>query len=162
MFEDFARVEYPKNIADNAMPQNTIYYYVGYTFLNALSNYIKPFYVIGIERYENWDETDLNKEIQKLADDFHTNYLRSFFDDVILLGESDVSYWYLWIDKDVSDCFIGRFSKEKITKEKMKKDVIEHFKQCKKECNCKPTEDIECITGRYIELPLPRVWWSCG
>jgi hypothetical protein len=143
--------EYPDNLSETGVPQDTLFEYVSNTFLNGLINYVEPFFVCVVERYKDWDEENIDfKKWDKIASEFHTNYIDIMQDDdIILLAESKNSWWYFYSDGDVSDCEIGRISKEKITKKEFQLKLIKHIKY-----NCFNDKE----NGRYYELPLPKGW----
>jgi hypothetical protein len=151
LFEDGA--DYPSNEAMvNGVPQNHLYQYVSSTYLNGFINYTPIFYAVMVKRYSaddvfverypegSWDKCV--KSVDKLTNQFHTNY-GVLKDDVMLLGETEGSIWFYWFDKDSSDCCIGRLDKSQHTKERVKELFISYL-QNKWEA--------------YIELPKPTGW----
>lgn len=116
--------DYPKNIAERGVSENSYYCYISTTFLNGMINYVKPFWGCILERYEDWTEEKVDKYQEKLKSQQHTDF-SIIPDDVLILAESDNDYWFFWSDKDVSDSAIGRFSKDGIAKE----DVISSLEQ---------------------------------
>jgi len=106
-----------------------------------------------MERYVDWRKINL-VEWDAKAKEFHPDYA-GIDDDIMLLAESDNDYWFFWSDRDVSDCCIGRFNKSKITKEEIKKSLIEWITQHE---YLERGEHTESIVGNYHELPLPEGW----
>lgn len=153
----FEFIEYPSDdtIVERGVPQNVMYIYVPYSFINGLCNHIKIKKAYIIERYENWDKINIEKYIKNLQV-FNTDY-SVLPDDEIFLGESENSYWYIWADKDVSDCCIGRCEK-RISFEKFNELFLKEIFNNKMENT--PTENSECITGEFMELPLPKGGWN--
>ena len=106
-------IQYPKEheIANNILPHNTTYEYISSTFINGICNYLRPFYVIGIERYEDWTITPIQSAINRLKEKTNTDY-SMFPDDVLILATAGDYYWFIWADRDVSDCFIGKIERK--------------------------------------------------
>jgi hypothetical protein len=141
--------EYPDNLAETGVPNHTLFEYVSNTYLNGLINYVDPFFVCVISRYKDWSKEKIDfKKWDKIASEYHTDYSGIIQDDdIILLAESDNSYWYFYADGDVSDCEIGRIAKNKISKKKLKKMLIDFINN-------------DSDLGSYYELPLPKGWVS--
>jgi len=87
--------EYPKNVAERGVPQDTLYKYISHTFLNGLINYVDEREAILIERY-----------------------------DIIIFASSENSWWFFWNDRDGLDCFIGRIDKTRISFDEFKELFI--------------------------------------
>jgi hypothetical protein len=147
LFKD--SVIYPENIAERGVPQNMILEYVSHTFLNGLINYITPFWSCVLERYRIWKDIDVS-QWENCLQEPHLN-LRDFDDDIFVLGETENSFWFFWFDCDVSDCMIGRIEKSLVTKEKMKRLLIEWIK-AHEYVERRPLT--ESIVGNYYELPV--------
>lgn len=121
-FED--EIMYPQYLADTGMEYGTLYMYVNYEYLNVYIKHVKPIYCLVLERYKNNDEYLENSFFTKSerisilnnssGKKFHDN-LNSFEDDVIIVAQIPTEdniknkYMYFWFDRDVSDCFIGKF-----------------------------------------------------
>lgn len=136
--------DYPKQIAHEMLPYDTVYAYVSSTFLNGLINYVKPVKVFQIDRYTQDHEiienvvykerkifTGPKAELRKLVLEekvqFHHTNLGVFQDDIVILAEIETKlndglgrYMFFWFDYDVSDCCIGKFETED-----SKEEVIE-------------------------------------
>ena len=150
-FELFADSEdYPENIAERGVPQNTSFQYVSSTFVNGYVNYINVKYAIMIERYTEFNIKNIRRFISWLKDQFHTKYGNfltltagdNILDDIILFGETENSYWYIWSDRDCSDCCIGSIDKTVVTDLSEFRDTF-----------------IDFALGngyhKYVELPTP-------
>jgi hypothetical protein len=101
-------VNYPQDIP-LGLPENTIWHYVSVCYLNGIVNYVKP-----LKALFHWDSTKDTKDyavtfVKHISMTSHTNYLCT---DVTLIGETTNDYWIFMSNQDVSDCSIGRFSKE--------------------------------------------------
>lgn len=143
--------EYPENVAERGVPQNTVYHYISTTFLNGLINYVDNKMAIMIERYTEFDDNDISEYTAHLKDNIHSNYSGSVFrnviDDVVIFGETEDSYWYFYSDGDCSDSDIGRVEKDRVgSLEEFKKLYIESLKSN------------GYYSGKYIELPKPSGW----
>jgi hypothetical protein len=113
--------EYPEKLAERGVPNNTYLTYVSTTFLNGYVNYIDIISAYLVNRYdidEDWTDDNIKHWTDKLGKDFHSD-LSEIFDDVLILGETENCYWYLWSDCDVSDSCIGRFDKGNYTKDQV-------------------------------------------
>lgn len=139
----------------NGVPMNTLFEYVSSTYLEGFINYVNIKSVILIQRYWDKDKDDtwdkFVKDSIKEAEKSHTKY-GDIGDDVLILAESDSSWWFFWNDKDCSDCEIGRIDKNKISLEDAKKLLIKFIESYKK--------DQSDITGEYVELPIGSGWRS--
>jgi len=120
----FYEEEFPShNQMAEGIPENTVYSYVSSTYVNGFVNYINPFYFVLVKRYS--DDKEWEKCIESISSiekEYHLR-LSKFGDDILLLGETENNWWYIWYDNDVSDCCIGKFEKSKISKD----DLIECF-----------------------------------
>lgn len=134
-FED--HIDYPKNIAENPLPLNTLWQYVDSDILKGFINHVQPVSWYVLDRYNdgqpmsgirlererrNWEDwTGTKKELIEVLNSgerqcFHIN-LGYFNDDVIILAETNKlmkdeypnRYFFFWFDCDVSDCCIGQF-----------------------------------------------------
>jgi hypothetical protein len=155
IFEDSE--DYPNDIVDRGVPQDTLYSYVSSTFLNGFVNYVKDPKAYLIERYgkfnedktlhtrDDGDETDLEKYSAKLKNDFHRNYSTAP-DDIVILAHTAKSYWFFYSDRDCSDCCIGRISRNKFVD-------YEHYIALFKE-----TFKLYEKPVNFIELPKPTGW----
>lgn len=114
------------------MPSDSMFEYINSTYCNGIVNLIKNKSAFMIARYtieENVDcySFELNddddclshyfKNIDEIknisdADWFHTNYRKFCEDDVIITGESESYYYFIWFDNDVSDCSVAKLKKE--------------------------------------------------
>jgi len=105
-------VWYP-NMGGEILPMNILHEYVSHTFLAGFLNYSKPIKAFLMHRYE--DDPEVNKLMAKEFNDqkhiFHCNFSEFFKDDIVMLSvhEETGDFWYFWMDRDVSDCMIGRF-----------------------------------------------------
>lgn len=99
--------DYPQDVAERGVPENTLYSYISSTFLDGVINYVKPIKAVMIERYDNNDNTEVVAEFNKE----HHSKLAALPDDVLIAAQTKNDYWFFWYDKDCSDCFIGRFNK---------------------------------------------------
>lgn len=183
----FDNVEmYPRCIAERGVPQGTCYTYISSTFLNGFINYVNPFYVAMIERYnEGWlNEEEYRKKVLEELKSPHTDYSPRLFDDIFILAESENtiyfnelnmkdnrSYWFFWSDRDCSDCSIGRFFIGDVTKKEVIKALEHTFKinHPGEGYNIGEREEREYPGGveyiatnlskkRWMELPLPNGW----
>jgi hypothetical protein len=142
--------QYPENICERGVPQDTLFEYVSNTFLDGLINYVSDHRAYMLERYGKFENgkhvehkvTDIEAMKTKLEDDVHTA-LSTCPDDVVVLAESQNSYWFFYYDWDCSDCEIGRVDRASFDSfEKF----VEHFK--------------ENSRGNMIMLPKPTGWIS--
>ncbi len=116
------REEYPANLAENAIPMDTVYDYVSATFLNGIINYAGyVVWAIAINLYKKRSSEDFNDavELWNVCDDFHTN-LHFIEDNVVLVTERDDSFFVFYFDCDVSDCRVARLSKENFSFDEVK------------------------------------------
>jgi hypothetical protein len=138
----FGVEEYPEEVAENAMPQDTFYNYIAHTFLNGIINYVYPFatYLILREADKDVGQEEIDKVFQRV----HT-HLGRFRAEVVVLAKTDNSFWIFWYDPDVSDCGVGRCSNEAITINEFEKLVLDR---------------VEELDGRVIRLPELKGWIS--
>lgn len=117
--------EYPDNLAETGIPKDTLYEYVAHSFLNGIVNYTEPIKGYLIERYNAFDRSKFQAVIDRLLRDrIGHPKLDDFGDDVVLLSETNNSYFTFYFDCDVSDCMVGRCQKrESLNRER----VIELF-----------------------------------
>lgn len=141
-------------IAEFGIPQNTLFVYMPTTFLNCAVNYIKIFSIIMIERYVKFTKKIAGRMEARITQGTFYNY-SSVDDDVIIFAESTNSYWILWADRDTSDCCIGRIEKKYFKSSDEFKKAFIKWLRTHSELDCGPSKNKECITGRYIELPIP-------
>lgn len=104
------------------IPPDSSINYVSNTFLDGLVNYIENHRAFMINRYGIDEDDDIPntdnvtqqdrylKAAELIAEMPHSKLLT--FDDVLLFGKTDNSLYYLWYDRDVSDCCIDRVSKK--------------------------------------------------
>ena len=100
------------------LPEDTIINYISGTFLNGFINYVKPIKAYVVQRYRDDWENEVLPEYEKVQAEHHTR-LENIPDDKWILGETDKDYWLFIYDMDVSDCSIGRVSKEDLTREEI-------------------------------------------
>ena len=142
--------EYPGDrVAEHGVPQDTLYTYISSTFVSGYLNYIGIFHALMFERYNKWGDNFQQQILDAMEDDPHCSYGRQGYDDIICLGETENSWWYVWLDRDVSDCCIGRISKEKVEREVLVAMIKKVAAECSKEYG---------VSGRMFELPPPTGW----
>jgi len=153
--------EYPDNIAEQGIPNNTLFEFVSSSFLNGFINYTEPFWGCVIERYKVWKDIDMDMWKKYLFDPLPPHaHLDYFDDDVLILSETANCFWFFWFDCDVSDCQIGRIDKSLITKDEMRDLLVEWIKS--HDYTDRPL-DTESVVGNYYELSvkyLKRGWIS--
>jgi len=116
--------DYPQNIAEDGIPEDTLYNYVSSTLLNGYINYVEPILAVMVERYGTEDEvSNYQTDIDIFNKIYHSNF-SNLRDDVLIIAKTDSFYWFFWYDKDCSDCSIGRFTKNKCSEI----DLIKYFK----------------------------------
>lgn len=151
------------------VPIGTRYQYVSSTFLNGLVNYVDNIKAAFVSFEYCTDYTDKNgwhsheekygeiiRHLDIMTDNRYNQWYHTRLGDiggcVLLIGELEDSWVIFEYDMDVSDCSIGRVSKEKYTYD----DVLEYALY-----NLKYRHDYEeCVIGRYAELPTPKGWIS--
>lgn len=135
-------LEYPDEtlLAERGVVQNTLYEYVSSDYLQGFVNYVKIYSAIMVERYEEFNDQMLQRTYDELSKSRHSNYYDICEDDVALFGETKNSLWFFYLDRDVSDCMIGRIEKGKVTKEEFKQLFI------------------DTLEGKHFELPSPKGW----
>ena len=155
-------IEYPDNEELLTGPSEGVdYVYVSNTYLNGFINYVDIISGYMIRRYsigEDYDWDKKCKNVDLLADEYHTDISDSSkFDDVIILAESEKYYWIFWNDCDSSDCCIGKFNKSKIDKN----DIEYEFKEYVLDCvyNCLPTSKL-CHEYEYYIKHIPGSYFK--
>lgn len=109
-------IEFPQNIAEKGVPENTLYEYVSSSLLNGYINHVNPIMAVMVARYGDENEiASYDANVKEFSAEPHCD-LSLLRDDVLIAAESDNFYWFFWYDKDCSDCLIGRFSKAKCSK----------------------------------------------
>lgn len=176
-------IEYPKEVAFNPIPYNTVWTYISVTFLNGFINYVKPFKCYLIDRYTpnsenindvkyqieggyewltfNGTKGELKDKILKEEIKLYHTKLSCFSDDIIILSEIEHNekdglnrFMFFWFDMDVSDCSIGRIE-TKDTKEEVIQSVVNWLEQNKEENKGKLVEEgFDNGLMNYTELPL--------
>lgn len=135
--------EYPDNLAERGVPQDTLYAYVSNTFLDGIINYTKVFatYVLapGYGELSEYEES-----IEDALSETHTKFHEFGLIDTVLLTETENSLWVFWYDADVSNCIIGRCDKGKATKSRFEELCL---------------STVEKNSPRYKKLDrLPQGW----
>jgi len=103
--------EYPDNLAERGVPQGTSYDFVSSTFLDGFINYVKIFAAFILDPpYGGLGE--YKEDIEQALNETHTKFRDFGLLEVILLAETENSFWLFWYDPDVSDCSISRCEKE--------------------------------------------------
>lgn len=103
------------------IPTDTCYGYVSSSFLDGLVNYFSDRRVFLINRYGIKDQEDKpvtipHKTPREQYDELtrlpicHFNPLAH--DDCLIFAQTEKDYWIFWYDRDCSDCFLWRISKE--------------------------------------------------
>lgn len=116
-------IDYPEFAEQEILPFGLLYCYIGYSFLDGLVNNVihlrdhPTFKAVLVNRY--YDEADQKESggisktdiIQNIANGkHHHTKLHEFKDDVAFLVKTEENvYWFIYYDRDVSDCSIGRF-----------------------------------------------------
>lgn len=119
-------------ILNEGLKENILYEYVSSDFINVLVNFKDKITACAmIDRYsEESDDDDISWEekcsnVDKvLESEYHSNFQGCNFNDIILLTEVDKYYVFYYSDRDVSDCMVGKISKENIESEK---EIIDAF-----------------------------------
>ena len=108
-------VEYPSHeeLCELGVPQGTLFDYVASTYLDGFVNYLEPFTCYIILDYDEQVDDDYLTELTREASSprGYNTTLSNLEHDVIILGETANSFWFLWYDPDTSDCSIGRLNK---------------------------------------------------
>lgn len=153
-------LEYPHDIAERGVPNNTLYSYVSTTFLNGYINYVQWCYGMLIERYSRFDEEKLKHLLDYWAAQPHSDYREApveagerldVLDDVWILGQTKNCWWFFWSDMDVSDSCIGRFSKDAVPGWPVVLAMTTFLARLGQ-------PESSGITGRYVELSEPKGW----
>lgn len=108
--------DYPQSVAENGVPENTLYSYISNTYLAGFINYVDPIKAVMINRYRT-DGYNHEEESTKINVRVHTD-INTLQDDVLVAAQTENDYWFFWFDRDSSDCVIGRFNKSRCTKDK--------------------------------------------
>jgi hypothetical protein len=140
--------EYPRDILDNPLPLGTLYSYVGSSLLSGFINLAKIKKAYVLERYVGWDEVvnvDINIQspphsfkwiripactkqelFEAVTKEGATHHVQPDYmlqDDVLILSRTEGGTWvFFWMDRDSSDCCIGRF-----VTDDSDEDVIKEF-----------------------------------
>lgn len=176
-------IEYPREVAFNPIPYNTVWTYISVTFLNGFINYVNPIKCYLIDRYTP-DNENINSVKYQIEDSYewltfdgtkgelkdkilkeeiklyHTE-LSCFSDDIIILSEIEHNekdglnrFMFFWFDMDVSDCSIGRIETND-TKEEIIQSLINWLEQNKEENKDRNIEEsFDNGLMNYTELPL--------
>jgi len=150
--------DYPDNLAERGVEQNYLYGYVPTDFINGFINHVSPFFVCVVERYEDWEKSNLEETWVETAKKKNPDY-SNIDDDIILLGETENSIWFFWADEDVSDNLIGRFDKSiwNLSKKEIIEQLKEYLVSIGRVGNLRE-KGHTVITGKCLELPLPDGW----
>jgi len=176
-------------VAERGVPQNTFYIYIATTFLNGLINYVKIDKMFLIERYSimhpiknqlileklgensghfNADER-LKVDEQFVKEKLDNQYQELFakipdddmildtLDDLIIFAHTENSLWIFWSDRDCSDSCIGRVDKNKCDMSTFVSLFLKHIQNDFLPDTRRPSS--ESITGKYLELPIPKNGW---
>lgn len=111
--------EYPDNVAERGVPQGMFYEYISSSFLDGFVNYVEIFAAYVLQP-PNAALSEYKKDIEKALNNAHTKFRDFGLIDVILLAETENSFWIFWYDPDVSDCCIARCDK-KVDKEEFRR-----------------------------------------
>ena len=144
-------VEFPTADMLTDMKSDTMYEYINCAYCEGFGNLLENQSAYMIARYSLEDSIDCNEtasipdnderlklyfenidHLSKISDSEwrHTNYHKYCGDDVIITGECDRNYYFVWLDNDVSDCCIMKVSKEHYeTLEEFNEAVVEYFEQ---------------------------------
>lgn len=118
--------EYPINLVERGVPQDAYFECVSNSFLDGLINYTDPrkgFLVWkGSGSTSDYYDADI-VEIEHLLEVYNNHPHSKFgifgysnaYIEVVILSETDNSYWVFWYDPDVSDCGIGRSDKSRVS-----------------------------------------------
>jgi hypothetical protein len=140
----FQRHEDYPTISGELLSHGILYQYISHTFVNGFLNYSKPMAAYLMHRYE--DDPEVNKtKLENLENlkRYHTN-LGELGDDVLMLSKSEYGeYWYFWLNRDVSDCSIGRF-----TTDDTEEQVLAEFEKY----TLKTQENLKYV--EHDELPI--------
>lgn len=121
------QVEYPNVLDGEILPVGTLYSYVSSTFVSGFLPYmcaggsdatVKRAYLI--TRYGDDPDRIQGPTNEKAAaafnagEHFHVDLRKLFSDDVLILSQQESTgiWWFVWCDRDVSDCCIGRFESD--------------------------------------------------
>lgn len=121
--EDVNHHMYPGDLIQlhGGIPENTIYEYVSVEFLNGLVNYGRNHVAFLLARYGIDESVSLNPpDYMEVTEENYQRYANMVTrgdhwkldgDDWLVFYETTSSYMFMWYDRDVSDCFIERYSK---------------------------------------------------
>jgi len=121
--------QYPENIAERGVPQDTYFQYISSTFLDGLINYTEAkrgCLVITVGSGSNADHySDDVAEIEHLLAVYNNSWHSTFsifghtkaYVKVAILSSTENSHWLFYYDPDTSDCGVGRCSKERVSAE---------------------------------------------
>lgn len=133
---DIDQFEYPNaQISENfGLPQNTEYDYVSSAFLNGIMNYGSNYVAFMVGRYGLGDDEHLDgltyfesmnlqhgpKTLERVRQQYQEHACKVFAqphvkfsgDDWLLYFETPNSYIFMYLDNDVSDCSVTRYSKD--------------------------------------------------
>lgn len=144
-------IGYPELSMEKALECGVLYNYVSHEWLAPLIRTVVPFYGLVLERYEDWKTFDIDAKIIEQTTACSIKRYDRLGDDVLILAETQTRYWFLWRDCDTSDCSLGSFDKNNISKEqvveRLKKWVTSHE-------YVQRDEDCEAIVGNYRELDI--------
>lgn len=129
--------QYPENIAERGVPQDTYFQYVSHTFLDGIINYTevcKGWLVITSGSGSTADHySDDVAEIEHLSAVYNHQWHSTFsifahtkaYVKVVILASTENSHWFFYYDPDVSDCSIGRCNKERVSDEQFAKGMYD-------------------------------------
>lgn len=140
--------DYPQNVAERGVAEDTAYCYISNTFLNGFINYVDVIKAVVVERYTCppdcdcingntdtcvvWDSPEFHERLKPMISNFHCDWSYSP-DDVWILAETENCWWFFWYDRDCSDCCIGRANKQRLISDGLTKEkLIEVFDHCTK------------------------------
>lgn len=158
--------DFPRNLAERGVPPNCLLNYVSHYFLQGYINLLKINKVVMVRRYSEWHGDSESNEFlittgdnrvvnSKLYNDSFKETSNTNFadapDDLLILAESENDNWFLWIDKDSSDCSIGRVDKTERGFVRMYTVLMAHDEARQK---------ISYKDGKHCwtELPKPKGW----
>lgn len=114
-------------LAENAIPQNTEYVDINSDFIDGFIDEINIHHAF-ITYSETFEETTEQRlKAFEMNPHLGINYLKS---DVLLLGETDNSYWQIIYTKSPHYCYIGRFEKSRVVN--VEQLVEQHIDNCNK------------------------------
>lgn len=113
-------IEFPENLAELGVPQDTLLLRVDSTFLAGYVNIIDRFAVYLVDYYGDgcWDDKNrLDYFCKSFKKEGQLYDLTDSPDDIAILGETENSYWFLYIDKGCLKSLIGRMNKNVMSKD---------------------------------------------